>query len=90
MTGISPKRPFPGGPGAWEVAARFENLDLNDTGSGITGGEGDIVTIGMNWYPIKNIRFMLDYNKLTDFNRAGDPDDGANPSSITMRSAVYW
>ncbi|MFT5425701.1 MAG: phosphate-selective porin OprO/OprP [Gammaproteobacteria bacterium] len=90
MDGISPSRPFPGGPGAWEVAARFENLDLNDTDAGIIGGDGDVFTVGMNWYPIKNVRFMLDYNKLTDFDRTGDPNDGTNPSSITMRSSVYW
>lgn len=90
MTGISPNRSFPGGPGAWEIAARFENLDLNDISSGITGGEGDVVTVGLNWYPIKNVRFMFDYNKLTDFNRPGNVDDGRSPASFTMRSAVYW
>ena len=49
--------------GAWEIAARFSYVDLND-GSGTTriqGGEMDGVTLGLNWYLNNNLNVMFDY-----------------------------
>lgn len=48
-----------GGCGAWEVKARYSELDLND--SGITGGELDNITAGLNWYLNPNTKIMWDY-----------------------------
>lgn len=71
--GVKPANPFSlngGGMGAWEVAARFSQTDLNyNEGSagaatpagGIRGGKQRIITAGVNWYPINNVRFMLEY-----------------------------
>jgi phosphate-selective porin OprO/OprP len=36
------------GAGAWEVAARYSHIDLND--ANISGGVMDNVTFGVNWY----------------------------------------
>jgi phosphate-selective porin OprO/OprP len=38
--------------GAWEVAARWSTMDLNDSsqGVGIKGGRGTNVTLGLNWH----------------------------------------
>lgn len=47
------------GLGAWEVAARFNTLDLTD--ETVAGGEMDSVTLGLNWYPNQFARFMLNY-----------------------------
>lgn len=86
---ISPKRPFgKGGWGAWEVAARYENMDLND--GAVVGGDGDVFTVGMNWYPIKNVRFMADYATVLDFEKPGDPNDGLEPAALSFRAQVYW
>jgi phosphate-selective porin OprO/OprP len=86
---ISPNREFgKGGWGAWEVAIRYENMDLND--GMIVGGDGDVFTAGLNWYPIKNVRFMADYSKVVDFSRPGNADDGREPSAVSIRSMVYW
>jgi phosphate-selective porin OprO/OprP len=62
-SGVSPANPFlsGGGAGAWEIALRYSQANLNDTGAGILGGEQDIITAGLNWYPNKNVRFMLNY-----------------------------
>jgi phosphate-selective porin OprO/OprP len=66
-----------GGIGAWELAARYSVLDLNDNAGlagfvtpvgGIRGGEQKIWTLGVNWYPNNAIRFVLDYQH-TDVNR---------------------
>jgi len=48
-----------GGCGAWEVAARWSYLDLND--SGINGGLLNDVTAGLNWYLNRNTKFQLNY-----------------------------
>ncbi len=89
FSGISPKRAFMnGGFGAWQLALRFENMDLND--GGIVGGDGDVLTAGINWYPVKNIRFMANYATVLSFNKAGTSLDGVEPSAFSLRSQVYW
>ena len=29
--------------------------------SAVAGGKQTVYTVGLNWYPVNNIRFMLDY-----------------------------
>jgi len=43
--------------GAWEIAARFSHMDLND--SGYIGGEQSNVTVALNRYVTSNLRFMF-------------------------------
>ena len=43
--------------GAWEIAARFSNMDLND--SGYHGGEQSNFTVALNRYVTSNLRFMF-------------------------------
>ncbi len=63
--------------GAWELAARYSVLDLNDNAGlagaatpagGVRGGVQKITTVGVNWYPNSVIRFLLDY-QWDDINR---------------------
>jgi phosphate-selective porin OprO/OprP len=73
FNGIKPAKPFnlsKGDWGAWEVAARYSVLDLNDRAGiagvatpagGIRGGDQKITTVGLNWYPNSFVRFLLDY-----------------------------
>ena len=68
---MSPKRNFDGngGLGAWEIALRYSNLDLND--ADFSGGELDDFTVGVNWYLNPNTRFMWNY-VFADLDDIGD------------------
>jgi phosphate-selective porin OprO and OprP len=65
-----------GGWGAWELAARVSEINLNDGGTlffqplgigglgvsqNIQGGRQTDFTLGLNWYPDKGIRFMANW-----------------------------
>ena len=47
------------GPGAWEVAARFSRVNLND--GAIQGGGEDGLTLGVNWYLNTNVKVQFEY-----------------------------
>ncbi|HEY7978981.1 MAG TPA: porin [Rhizomicrobium sp.] len=84
------------GIGAWELAARYSVLDLNDNAGvaglaapagGVRGGEQKIWTAGVNWYPNNAIRFVLDYQH-TDVSRlnAAGGDIGAKLDAVSLRA----
>jgi len=69
-----------GGWGAWEVAARYSDLNLNYNEGvfgkstpvgGIRGGDQRIWSAGLNWYPNPIIRLMLDYQHVDVSRLAG-------------------
>lgn len=77
-----------GGLGAWEVAARFSSLNLNDhegvAGSalpagGMRGGKQDIATLGLNWYPNTALKFALQLQN-TQVSRIGDNITPGSPA----------
>lgn len=102
--GIKPDHPFSRGPdgglGAWELAARYSVLDLNDhdgvagkalPAGGVRGGEQKITTVGLNWYPNSVVRFLLDYQwaKVDRLNAAG-ADIGEDVNVVSFRSQVAF
>jgi phosphate-selective porin OprO/OprP len=68
---VKPKENFDskGGAGAWEIAARYSQIDLND--GSITGGRLKDTTVGLNWYLNPNMRIMWDYVR-SDLNGVGN------------------
>jgi phosphate-selective porin OprO/OprP len=58
---VKPKENFSSasGTGAWEVAARYSQIDLNE--GSVTGGRLRNVTVGLNWHLNPNMRIMWNY-----------------------------
>lgn len=52
---------FKGGWGAWEIAARFDYLSLEDDGSAIDGGRQWIVVAGVNWWLNQRMKLQANY-----------------------------
>ena len=83
-SGISPKSSS----GAWQVAARFESLDIDD-GNVLGDDEARKWTVGVNYYPTKNIRLMLNYDKVVTWDQDG-ADTDQEPSAIKFRAQAKW
>jgi phosphate-selective porin OprO and OprP len=71
-TGVIPEHNLSfsnGGWGALELAARYSVVDLDDGASGVScssvavvcGGKQTIYSVGLNYYPNLNMRFMFDF-----------------------------
>lgn len=72
--------------GAWQIAARFNSLDLTD--EDISGGEAESLTLGLNWFAAPNIRFSANYINILDVD--GGPTDGDEPDAFTLRTQVEF
>jgi len=81
--GITPKSRF----GAWQVAARYESMNIDDSVAG--DDKASKWTIGLNYYPTKNTRLMLNYDNVIDWDQNG-LDQNAEPSAIKFRAQAKW
>jgi phosphate-selective porin OprO/OprP len=79
-----------GGFGAWQLAIRFDTMDLNDEEAGLVGGKQDSLAVGLNWYVNNTMRFMADYVTVLDMERPGSRYDEDEPSGFLFRGQVYW
>lgn len=97
--GIVPANPASlssGGWGAWEIAGRYSELNLNDNLgviNGVAGGKQQVYTAGLNWYVNRNIRFMFNYlhgtiDKQVSSTNTGDI--GAKFDAIAMRTQIAF
>ena len=78
------------GSGAWEVAVRYSQIDLND--APVHGGAQHDVTYALNWYPIDRLRLMANYViAKTDANATGRRNHGhATPSIFELRAQLEF
>ncbi|HEY3696544.1 OprO/OprP family phosphate-selective porin [Phenylobacterium sp.] len=79
--------------GAWELAARYSTLDLNDhadsavVANRVRGGEQRIWTAGLNWFPNPATKFMLDVQDVSVKRRnAAGAQLGQDYRSVNLRS----
>jgi phosphate-selective porin OprO and OprP len=106
-SGIVPDQPFAwstGGWGAWEIAARYSYVNLNDLftpgipvadTNGVAGGTQNIYTVGLNWYVNRNVRFMVNYlhgtvDKFSGATGNAGVDIGAHFDALAMRTQVAF
>jgi phosphate-selective porin OprO and OprP len=75
-----------GGIGAWQLAARFSSVDLND--ADITGGDAQNFSLGLNWFATNNIRMSANYINVLNVN--GGAGDGDEPEAFQMRAQVEF
>jgi phosphate-selective porin OprO/OprP len=75
--------------GAWELALRFSELDLND--GDVSGGAAEQVTLGLNWYANSRTRFMLNYVRVDndeDADADGDVNGDDDPEILQLRAQI--
>lgn len=59
FTRLRPKAPVPEGRGAWELATRWDHIDLSrDT---VPGGSQQSLSLALNWYLRDNLRVLANY-----------------------------
>jgi len=93
--GVKPSSPFTfgGGIGAWELAARYSQADLNfhddrtAGNGGVAGGLQDVITVGLNWYMNNNVRLMFEYQDVSIDKRssAGGAKNSLDYNAIASR-----
>lgn len=87
FTRVKPATPFSlstGGMGAWEIAARFSTIDLND--GLVLGGTQDTYAGVLNWYVNDYLRVGLNYVNF-DAERQGVTTKG---NAVVTRVGVHW
>ena len=80
---------FKGGTGAWQVAGRYDVIDLSNNGGFVFPACGTQKTwlVGVNWYLNGHTRLMINYNE-SDID--GGVNDGAEIKGLGMRAQVDW
>jgi len=92
---LRPTNPLgtPGGWGAWEVTARYSDIDLNflpsltSANGGVAGGKQDVLSLGVNWYPNTVIKFQLNYDNLK-VNHPNAPATNISADAVVLRSQI--
>jgi len=107
FTNPKPRIPFSlkgGGWGAWEIAARYSDLDLNDNAGvlgqntpvgGIRGGDQRILTGAINWYPNSALKIELQFqnveiSRLGTFQGTPNLKIGQAYDTIALRTQIQF
>jgi phosphate-selective porin OprO/OprP len=84
-----------GGLGAWEVAARYSNIDLDylpmqsTALGGVPGGNQNVWTLGLNWYPTNGLKFQFNYYNL-QVNHVNAPTSDISANAFGIRSQISF
>jgi phosphate-selective porin OprO and OprP len=94
FVGITPKRPLDlrqGGWGAWQLVGRFGQLDIDDNAfngfanPASSAREATAWSVGINWWPNKNIRLLTSFSRTTFTGGGLDPISLAPPATVTCQ-----
>jgi phosphate-selective porin OprO/OprP len=89
---------FGGGIGAFELVARYSDMDLNyhqgdaghaPTPTAIRGGDEQNFTLGLNWYPNQFTKFMLDASEV-EIHRLSPCTNTGTGVNNTCTGTVLW
>ena len=90
LRGIKPLRNFRdgGGLGAWELAARFERLQLDDD---VNSNHATAWTLGVNWWLNKFVRYQANValERFNDPLRAPEPGDTGHVAFLSRIQVVF-
>lgn len=76
--------------GAVELKARYDFAKNDDAPTSSTNErEISVLTVGANWYPNSNVRFMLEYSMADDKTTQVD-GDFVKPTAVTLRSQFHF
>ncbi len=98
FTRPSPAHPFnppTGDWGAWELAGRYSSTDLDyDVASKtvadrVFGGQQNIASVGLNFYPNDFLRFMLDWQSVS-LRDIGALNNNGNYNTVEIRTQVSF
>ncbi len=85
--GVDVRRPVTeGGLGAVQIVARYDWLDLTD--AGVAGGRQAGYMAGITWWPVSEVRFMLNYARL-DYRGAAVAAAGNRDYSVDAVSGRF-
>ena len=90
-SGITPTAAFlgsPGGRGAWELAFRYENLQMDDA---INGNRGEAFTFGINWWLTKFVRYQSNFilERFKDPFRTPSPGERDSFSYLSRVQVIF-
>jgi phosphate-selective porin OprO/OprP len=76
--------------GAFEIAARYSSLDLND--SPVLGGKGDNFTVGANWYLGNHWKLQANYVRAhtNKFYKIPGQYFDVDPEVFALRAQIYF
>jgi phosphate-selective porin OprO and OprP len=78
---------FSGGSGAWQIAARYDVIDLTDRDAAVIGGKQTSYIAGVNWYLNNYTKVAANYSKSEI---DGGVNDGESIDTFGLRFQVDW
>ena len=72
--------------GALEITGRYSVTDFSDVSASVNGGRQTVWSGGINWYPNRHFRFMLDFNHfIVSQNGSAWNTQGRDGNSLAAR-----